>query len=369
MSKISQCRPVLLTFLLVFCAAANSPNEPAKEGISKLLVSPELLKDSDLKVLWQTELPLVPKETLQHLTIIGGNIYALSTRNYIICMNGQTGAVIFSRPLTQPGLPVVGFDLYKNELITIAGNELLRINAATGAEIGKQRLDFGITCPAARNSSYFYVAATNNRLRALRAEDNVLAFEAVAANVSKITSVIADENYVVFATDTGNIISIKPNTPEKLWQFDAQDGAARPMIKDANSLFVAGKDTNVYKLDILTGNLIWKCQTDAILEKGPRVTSETVYQYARGKGVTAIDKNSGQKLWELNDAVDLLAEAKGKSYLITAGGELVAMNGKNAKKLYSVKLGNALKNAANVTNSKIYIADGIGRIACLKPIE
>jgi len=358
-----------LLFSLVFCMAVNSPAEPLNEGISRGLVSPQLLKDTDLKILWQTELPLVPTENLRQLTIIGGNIYALSSRNYIVCLNGDTGTVIFSKPLAQAGLPIVGLELYKDELFSIAGNDLLQINAATGVEIGKKRLDFGITCPPARNSSYFYVATIENRLRALRAEDKVLAFETVAANVSKITSVIADENYVTFAAAAGNIISIRPNSPEKLWQFDALDSIADPMIKNANSLFVASKDTNVYKLDILTGNLIWKYQTGAMLENGPRVTSETVYQYARGKGVTAIDKNSGQKLWELNDAVDLLAEAKGKSYLITAGGELVAMNGKNAKKLYSVKLGNALKNAANVTNSKIYIADGIGRIACLKPIE
>ena len=369
MSKILKCRHVLLVVFLVFCAAANSPNEPVKEDISRWLVSPELLKDSDLKILWQTELPLVPTESLQRLTIIEGNIYALSNRNYIVCLSGETGSVIFSRPLTQAGLPVLGLELYKNELFSIAGNELLQINAATGAEISKKRLDFGITCPPARNGSYFYVATTENRLRALRVEDKVLAFEAVAENVSKITSVIADENYVVFATDAGNVVSIRSGNPEKLWQFDAQASITKPIIKDANSLFVAGRDTNVYKLDVLTGNLVWKYQADAILEKGPRVTSEIVYQYARGKGVTAIDKNSGKKLWELNKAVDLLAEANGKSYLITGTGELIAMDNKKAKKLYSVKFDNALKNAANVTSSEIYIADAMGRIACLKPIE
>jgi outer membrane protein assembly factor BamB len=373
MSEFSKSTSVFLTFLLLaVCAAADSPNEPAKEtapAISRWLVSPELLKDSYLKVLWQTELPLVPAENIQRLTIIGGNIYALSTRNYIVCLNGQTGAVIFSRPLTQPGLPVVGLDLYKNELLTIAGNELLQINTLTGVEIGKQRLDFGVTCPAARNASYFYIPAVNNRLRAFRAQDKVLAFEAVASNVSKITSVITNENDVIFATDAGNIISITPNSPQKLWQFDAQDGIVKPIIKDANSLFAASKDTNVYKLDILTGNLIWKYQADAILEKGPRVTSETVYQYARGKGVTAIDKNTGQKLWELNKAVDFLAESKGISYLITGSGELIAMDNKKAKKLYSVKFEGPLKTAANTANSKIYIADNLGRIACLVPIE
>ena len=45
------------------------------------------------------------------------------------------------------------------------------------------------------------------------------------------------------------------------------------------------------------------------------------------------------------------------------------MDNKKAKKLYSVKFEGPLKTAANTADSKIYIADNTGRIACLVPIE
>lgn len=93
-------------------------------------------------------------------------------------------------------------------------------------------------------------------------------------------------------------------------------------------MFFASKDTNVYKLDIMTGRLVWKHQTGAMLENGPRVTDEAVYQYVRGEGLAAIDKRGGKALWQLPEGVDLLAESDGKAYLITKTGRLAVMDHK-----------------------------------------
>jgi outer membrane protein assembly factor BamB len=134
-------------------------------------------------------------------------------------------------------------------------------------------------------------------------------------------------------------------------------------------LFFASEDTNVYRIDILTGRLIWKYQTAAMLDRGPRVTGEVVYQYVRNKGLTAIDKKSGKFIWELAKGVDLLAEADGKAYVVTNIGTLVVMDNRKAKRLYSVNFAGVSRHVSNVADSKIYIADKAGRIACLKPVE
>jgi outer membrane protein assembly factor BamB len=184
-----------------------------------------------------------------------------------------------------------------------------------------------------------------------------------------ITSIVADENSVVFATDVGDVISITPDKSKRLWQFNAAGGIAWPIVRDAESLFAASKDTNVYRLNVKTGKLVWKHQTGAMLEKGPQVTERIVYQYARNEGLSAIDKENGGLLWQLADGVDLLAEADGKAYVITKAGTLVVMDNKKAKQQYSVDLSAVSRYAANVADSKIYIADKSGRIACLKPIK
>ena len=365
-------RFVLSVSLLVLCAAASS-----REGDSWWLVSPELLEHAKLEMLWQKELPIGKNESLERLFIpfdcaqgrLGNRIYALSDRNFMVSLDRDDGDVIFSRAVAPAGFTVVGLGLYKNEVISIIGGRLVEINPEFGTELGDKRLGFGVTCPAARNSWCFYLAGVDRRLRAFRAEDKVKLFEVAAENESVITSIIADDDFVVFATDAGNCISITPDRPRRLWQFDAAGGIVGPIVRDARWLFFASEDTNVYRINVITGELVWKYQAAALLDKAPRVTREIVYQYVRDKGLTAIDKRSGKFIWQVPGGVELLAEADGKAYVITKIGTLVVMDNRKAKRLYSVNFAGVSKYVANVADSKIYIADEGGRIACLKPVE
>lgn len=376
MSKMSRCRSVLLVGLLAFTAVPgcisqdNVSQQPvSQQPVSQWLVSPELLGTDKLEIIWRNELPLKQGESLKDLRILGGRIYGLSDRNYMVSLNRENGNVIFSRPVAPVGLPVIGLELYKDELFSIIGNRLVEINPDSGIERRAKHLGFNAVCPAARNSSYFYAAGTDRRVHTLRAGDKVQVFEVAAENDSMITSIVADERFFVFTTDTGNCVSVTSDGPNRLWQFDAAGSIVEPIIRDRNSLFFASKDTNVYRLNIFTGRFIWKYQTGAALEKSPRVTQEVVYQYARTKGLAAIDRKSGDVLWSLPEGVDLLAQADGKTYVITNTAELVVMDNKKAKRLYSVNLAGVSRYAVNVTDSKIYIADEAGRIACLKPVE
>jgi len=344
----------------------------AKDNGSQWLVSPELLEHAKLKMLWQNKLPIRKTENLEQLFIVSNRIYALSDRNYMISLNREKGNVVFSRSIAPAGLPVVGLQLYWDELISVIGNRLVEIDPNTGTENKAKYLDFSVVCPAARNSSYFYVSGADRRLHTLHANNKVQVFEVAAENDSTITSIIADERFIVFGTDAGNVISITPDRPRKLWQFDATDAIAGPIVRDGMSLFFASKDINVYRIDMVDlkwARLVWKYQMPGILEKEPRVTRDVVYQYARNEGLTAIDKQSGKFMWSLRQGDDLLAETRGKAYVITNVRTLVAMDNTSGKKLYSANFAAVSRYATNTTDSKIYIADKRGRIACLEPAE
>jgi len=370
MLKILSGKFVLLVSFLVLCVVQTSF---ASESGSRWLVSPELLEHARLKTLWENELPIKKTDSLEQLLILGNRIYALSHRSYMISLNREKGNMIFVKSFTPAGLPIEGLNLYGDELISIAGSKLFEIDPESGKDRKTLNVGFGIVCPAARNSSYFYLGGVDGRLHTLRANDKVQVFEAAAKNESMITSIVADETFVVFATDAGNVVGITPNRPRQLWpQFDAAGSIIGPMVRDGMSLFFASKDTNVYRVDmvgLLGRRLIWKYQAAGVLERAPRVTQEVVYQYVPHKGLTAIDKESGTFIWSVPGGAELLAEVKGKAYVITKKGTLEVMDNVRAKKLYSVNFAQVSRYAANTVDSKIYIADQRGRIACLQPVE
>jgi outer membrane protein assembly factor BamB len=141
-------------------------------------------------------------------------------------------------------------------------------------------------------------------------------------------------------------------------------------VKDGESLYVASKDTYVYKLDVQEGTVpVWKHQTGAILDASPRVAGESVYQYVHHKGLSAIDKDSGKLIWQLPEGLDLLAEANKKAYVIADPGTLVVMDNNKAKRLYSIDLEAVSRYASNTTDSRIYVGDDTGRVVCLRPVD
>ncbi len=363
--------------LFVLFALCGGQEIIAQEDTFLELVSPELLKAGDLEVLWQNKLPIKKTENLEQLFLpvdyldgeTDNRIYALSNYNYLACLDKNTGKMMFSSSVAPVGFPVIGLDIYNGEIFSLAGNMLIQMDREFGTQRSSTHLDFGETCPVVRNSSYFYLGGVDKRVHVLRADDKVHIF-AVAADIdSTITSVIADEKSVIFATKAGNVISFEADKPKRLWQFDAGDAVAGPIIKNADSLFFASSDAYVYKIDASRGKLDWKCASGAILKNAPRVTASMVYQNIGEKGLIAIDKNSGKILWQLTDGLDLLAESGQNAYVITKQNSIVVMDNKKAKQLCSVDVANVSRYISNTADSKIYIADEYGRIACLKPID
>jgi len=370
MLKIVRNRIVLLVVVLALSVGQNGF---AAASNPRPLVSPELLKHAKLKILWENELPIKKNERLERLLMLDNRIYAISNHNYMVSLNKKNGNIIFGRTIAPAGLPIAELNPYGDELLSVDGSRLIQLDANTGIELKTMDAGFSIVCPAARNSSYIYLGGVDKRLHVLRAEDRVQAFEVAAENESLVTSIAAEDNFVVFATAAGNIICIAPDKPVRLWQFDASKAIAGPIVREGLSLFFASKDTNVYRVDFVglpeRKRLIWKHQTAAVLEEAPRVTAGIVYQPVRGKGLTAIDKDTGALLWSVPGGVDLLAEAGSKAYVITKTRTLMVMDNFKAKKLYTVNFAGVSKHISNITDENIYIADDRGRAACLQPIE
>lgn len=364
MANFLRWRAFLLVSVTFFCIAGSCLGQ---QDDSWWLVSPQLLRAANLEVVWQNKLPIKKDESLSRLISLGDRIYGLSDRNYIVSLSKEDGNPIFGRPLALSTFPVLGMGLYDNSLFTIIGNKLIEINPDSGKEESNIALAMNVACPAARNNSCYYIASTNRRLYALRAKDNVKIFEVAAENDSPITSIIAEENFVIFATDAGNVVNLSATRPLQHWQFKAAGGVLDPIVKDGDSLFVSSKDMSVYKVDIATGQLVWKYATGTIPDAGPVVGKNVVYQNLRVNGLVAIDKRDGKLIWQLPKGIDVLAESGTKAYVLTRTGRLVVMDNSKAEQLYSINFAGVSKYITNVEDSRIYIADDTGRIACLRP--
>lgn len=335
-------------------------------------ISKDLLDHAGLSLLWQNTLPIRTGEKLDTMDLLAERLYVRTDRDYTWSLDRNSGKVIFSRAIAPAGFPILGWTAYTDRLICVIDNRLVQLDVETGAEKHVTDLGLSVVAPAARNSQFFYVSAADRRLHALRAKDMVQLFQVAAENDSLITTILADDDKVVFGTDAGNLIAVKADAPRKLWEFKAVGAIAGPVIADANSYFFADKDMSVYRVDVdasFTAALAWKYHTEGVLDRPPRVTKDVVYQYAPARGLAAINKQSGRTMWALREGVDLLAEAAGKAYIITSEKTLAVMDNVTGRKLYWVNFAPVFHCAANTVDTKIYVADAQGHLACLAPVR
>ncbi len=367
----------LILLLVIIMAGAVGCDGGKKEAGIELqqlvlepLVSKELLNEAGLEMVWQIEMPMKVGEELKQLYIVGDRVYGLSSCNYLAAINRKTGRVAFSRSIGEEPFPVLGFSHFEDEIYSIVGNKLVEMDLGFGEDRVQKSFDFGVVCPAARNSNYFYIGGSDRRVHTYNARNKVQVFEAATISDSPITYVLADDEYVVFSTVAGDVLCITPDRPKQLWkQFKADGAIVGPMVSDGVRLIFASKDTNVYSIDLFSGELEWKYPSGAVLKQGPTVTTRVVYQYVEERGLAAIDKITGAFKWQIADGAGLLAESGGKAYVISREGKLIVMDNTEGERLYSVNLIGVSKYAANVNDSKMYVADARGRIACLQPIE
>jgi outer membrane protein assembly factor BamB len=342
------------------------------EDTSYWLISKDLLDHAKLTLIWQNTLPVKKGEKFEMMTLLDKRLYMRTDRNYTWAIDTNDGKIVFSRSIAPAHFPILGWTSYNDRLICVIDNQLVELDIHTGLQQRVSDLELSIVAPPVRNSRFFYIGAADDRLHVFRAKDMVRIFKVAAENDSLVTTILADEEMVVFGTDAGNLIALMADAPRKLWEFKAVEAIAGSIVRDGNSFYFADADTNLYKVDAVEPTkavLAWRCQMEAILDRSPVVTPGAVYQYAHGRGLTAVDKQSGKALWSLPRGLDLLAESAGKAYVITESNTLAVMDNASGRELYWVNFAAVTNHATNTVDARIYVADPQGRVACLKPIQ
>ena len=358
--------PLLVGALTVSSIAACARARPAQSS----LLSVPLLEHAGLRMIWHRQLPIRPTETLDRIELIEDRLISLSSENHMFSLDRNTGRTVFAKSIAPAGVPLMGLTPYEKDMISVTGGHLVEINGQTGSVQRSAQLAYGVVCPVARNSDFFYISGTDKRIHVLRADDRVQTVEISADNDSLITSVIAG-GAVLFGTEAGNVVAAAPDRPMRLWQFDAGGPLAGAIVSAGGAVYFASKDTNVYRIDP-TGRprpaLTWKHQTEAVLDESPRVGRMVVYQHVPGKGLTALDRQTGRFLWFLPGGRELLTETEDRAYIVTMHKTLAVMDNLTGAKLYTVNFAPVSKYVTNLTDSKIYVADRSARICCLEPV-
>ncbi|MCK5000998.1 MAG: PQQ-like beta-propeller repeat protein [Anaerohalosphaera sp.] len=338
------------------------------------LVSDTLLDQAGMKSAWQLNLPIRKGEQIDRMFIFDKYLYALTDTNYLFCVDRAKGKVRFGLNIASGKVPVQDPFYYDRQLIFMDGTNIKFIDPNAGVTARNEELKCigrSAVSPVSRNSQDIFVSGTNNRISVIAEDGLWRRFWASADDDSLITSIISDDDSVVFATDGGSVVKIRDISVKKVWQYDAPGKILAGLVRDGDYIYVSSVDSKLYKVNITSGRLAWKMpfQCGQSLTTSVKTGRDCVYQFAGAKGLYAVNKDTGEQVWQLKDGVGLLAEKGDRAYVFASPGRLVAMDNATGKKVLSINFGSVTDIVGNTTDSTIYVASDDGRLMSVEAVR
>lgn len=333
------------------------------------MTSTSLLEENGFAMNWQVDMPIKSNENVKYVYRTADSILVLTDRNYVLCYNVESGKLRFIRQISRPGLPLTSPSEKDGIIYTTIGQELWSIDIQSAKVEKVSVLKSPTRMPVQFNSSYAYVIGLDKRISCYGIEDGILKFQVTADNDTEITTAIVSDDYLWFATKQGNVYCSSSGEAKRLWGFNATAEVRAAIVESGDYVYVSSLDTMLYKLNKLTGQLIWKAHLGSSLVRKPVVFDDVVIQQTTRNGMYAIDTESGDVVWNVANGEEMLARNGDRVFVHAKGNVIEAVSIAQKKVMEQLPVENLDKAGFNHYDGKIALVSKEGKLACIEAIR
>jgi len=375
------------SWTLVGCGAKMGQDEWAG------LVHPNVLAKQGLQYYWRLSIELDRDETIVRMYLLDENLYCLTNRNRLVAVDAAVGNVKWLRSVADPEQTVfrpchadgVLLSQKVSGIAEITGtakpvllkafdaviinslSEVLVLNRATGEVVRNIALDFAANTGGSSDGVFFYVGSTKGWYHAIRLQE---ATEAWRKSTGDLLSAPVEYfgGRVYIGGEDGYFSAAKiGERGRKLWRQPLDGAVMASFHVDGRGCFVPCEDNRVYAFDVLDGKKLWApfiCQGPA---RSPiQVGENTVFQYATGDKLYAINLVTGKQRWALPQGRQVLAVMEGEVYLRDNLNHLRIIDEILGTEKGRLPLTGLDLFASSADGAAIYAATRCGRVFCIR---
>jgi hypothetical protein len=357
--------------VLIIAGCTESPKNDSAAHAGKTadeIISPYELNDKMMSFQWQSAIPLSGREKIQQSFIYQDDLFAVTSKNLIFCLDRMSGKLKFVRTLSDPGLPISPPVIHDSKLYFSIGSQIVAVDPKEYKAQPQFRMDDPPVANLIIKEGYLYAALTDKRLRCYDLEDKMQVFSVVPDDQSGIQSFAVDENRAYIVSNGGNVYGISRFEPVKYWAKQLLSGIPGEIIVSENSVYVAGEDGMIYKINSSNGFTLWKAVLGTTIDKKVRIVDGMVIVETLTKGVYAISDETGEVLWKCDGCRQLLSRYRDTMTLLT-DNSLVVVNSSTGEVVKSVGVENPAGGVFNSSDSMSYVYDNNGNICCVDELK
>jgi outer membrane protein assembly factor BamB len=130
--------------------------------------------------------------------------------------------------------------------------------------------------------------------------------------------------------------------------------------------YLASDDFNVYAIEVVSGNLLWRFTAGGPIERPPVVLEEDVYVAPERFGLYRLDRDTGRERWQNRNADRYLASNDLFVYALDRLGRLIILDRARGTQLATLDVRGWDIAVSNEWSDRIFLAANDGQVICLR---
>ncbi len=343
---------------------------------------------------WLVELDLAKTDRVTRVDVRDDTVYVYTLKKQVTAFDRKAGTRKFSMDVPSPIdnlLPLVELQ----GMIVFPNSTELEVFNREGRLLQSVPLPLPLRSDAAGEGTTVFFGAAGARGGLVEAYDLSRAYapqkwEYLTRDTAPVTAGPTVSNGIVYSgSDDGEIDAVSTSaTRAQVWNtehgaFLAAGAITADLKIDDSGLYAASHDSKMYCINKTTGKLKWQFFAGASLYDSPVLTSDTVYQYVPGKGLAALDKNTGaydrNPRWIHPTATQFLSQDEKYVYLLDPRTDsakpgspttnfIIAVDKQTGVKAFESKPTGLTVFGTNLKDNTIFAGYDDGRVITIKPV-
>ncbi len=178
----------------------------------------------------------------------------------------------------------------------------------------------------------------------------------------ELPPVIAGE-LMILADTNGTFFAMAKEARDVRYQRQASAPLVARMGQFDTMVYVASQDYNVYALDTLANQIIWRFAAGAPILRQPVVMDEDVY--VASAGLSRVNRQTGTEAWRVPDAEYFLAANRKFVYASDPSGRLLILDRALGTRLTGYDTRDFTATVSNEFTDRLFLVSNDGTVLCL----
>lgn len=367
-------RRIVLPLALALAPAALAP---PRASAADPLVAHAALAEQDLTTYWTAHLPLVAGDRVREAFLVEDSLYVATDQGLLYSLAAEVGLIRWAEKLAEPGYRIhrpqhVTDPTGEPRLVIPTTSRIYILDRYAGHELAGFAPGIAIGGDPVAVDRWLFVGGADGRFHAFLWTDQPppriqKQWEVLTGSPVTAAPMLFDRDKLLFATLKGQVVSCFATDKALAWTHSTGGAITGDPAIDDTGIYVASHDRSLYKLDLVTGDVLWRHRAEVPLRRGPVVLANTVYLPIPEGGLMALETDSGAARWRIDGRVEFAAHDAARDLLFQHDGKLLVVDHHRGTVRATLAATGAGLSLANTDDEAVYLFAVDGRIQCVRP--